>query len=151
VSELAVLAPDVEAAQSHEIAEAAGDRATVEAAVAAAVVALRAAAGHHEPAPEAGSGAASDVATLLRGFADQLEQPQAWINVDRVVHELLADLLRDVILADPARAAAVTARTVAVRIIARDAVLWPGAGPRMGCTYNYDGLLATIRRTALAA
>jgi hypothetical protein len=144
VSELAVLAPQVEASIAPDAADAASFRPTVEAALRTAAVAMREAA-------ERVQSDADEAAQVLRELAGQLEQPQAWLAVDRLIHQLLGDVLRDAIVRpDGNRSAVETARATALGILARDAVLWPGAGSRMGCTYDYDGLLATARLAALA-
>ena len=52
--------------------------------------------------------------------------------------------------ADDDQAARLAARSSAVRIIARHDPLWPGAGPRLGCAYGYDSLIAVVRSQALA-
>lgn len=144
VSELAALAPQVEASIAPDAADAAPFRPTVEAALRTAAVAMREAA-------ERVRSDGDDAAHVLRDLAGQLEQPQAWLAVDRLIHQLLGDVLRDAIARpDGTRGPVETARALALGVLARDAVLWPGAGSRMGCTYDYDGLLATARLAALA-
>jgi hypothetical protein len=145
VSELAVLAPQVEASIAPEAADAVGFRPAVEAA-------LRSAAGALYATAERYDGRVDETAGALRQFAERLEQPQAWLGVDRIIHELLGDVLRAAIARpDGERGPVDTARAIALGILARDGVLWPGAGSRMGVTYDYDGLLAMARLTALAA
>ena len=51
---------------------------------------------------------------------------------------------------DADRAARLAARSFAVRLIARHDPLWPGAGPRLGCAYSYESLIATVRCSAMA-
>ena len=144
VSELAVLAPQVEASIAPEAADAVAFRPAVEAA-------LRTAAGALYVTAESYHDGSHETAGALRQFADRLEQPQAWLGIDRFIHELLGDVLREAIARpNGERGPADTARAIALGILARDGVLWPGAGARMGVTYDYDGLLATARLTALA-
>lgn len=135
---LAAIAPDVEA--SLDVADAVPPG--MQEALAAVVADLRAEAALRD----------GDSARLLAEFADRLEAPRAWLGVDRFVHELLGDLLRDALAVSAAdRVAALSARAFALKGVARHAPLWPGAGARHGCPYGYESLLAVVRLTGLAA
>jgi hypothetical protein len=96
-----------------------------------------------------------ETAQLLRQFADHLEQPRAWYGIDRFVHELLSDLVRDALVVPHVphggNAGALTARAVALRVLARHEPLWPGAGSRGISPYSHESLLAVVRLAALAA
>jgi hypothetical protein len=95
---------------------------------------------------------AAEVAGYLRALADRLEEPDAWQAVDRVVHELVSDLLVGALaLARRGAPADVTARAVALGVLAGHDALWPGAAPRLGCAHGYDGLIALVRTAARAA
>jgi hypothetical protein len=63
------------------------------------------------------------------------------------VHELVSGLRADA-LAAAHGAPALTARAFTLKALARHAALWPGAGPRPGCVYGYDGILASVRLAA---
>ena len=148
MSELAVLAPEVEASlpDDRKVPPA------VHAATAAVVAELYAEAARHEDGAAASVEGATEVARLLREFAGTLAQRHAWRGVDRLVHELVSDLLSDVLrIADGGRTPALIARAFLLNALARHAVLWPGAGPRLGCVYGYDSILASVRLAALAA
>lgn len=144
MSELAALAPEVEASLGIDAdAAAAHGPSHVCEALAAVVATLRS-----ESAP----GAWDAPPPLLHALADRLAAPRAWLELDRVVHELMSDLLLDAVAApDSARADALAARAFALRTIARHDALWSGAGPRGGCAYGYDSLLASVRMRAIAA
>lgn len=91
------------------------------------------------------------VARLLLEIADGLAVQGAWTAVDRLVHDLVTNVLTDALAPDDAgRTARLAARSFAVRIIARHDPLWPGAGPRLGCAYGYDSLMAVVRCSAMA-
>jgi hypothetical protein len=149
VSNIAELAPDVLTAlpalerdggllPEHDV------DAALQAARDAAVAELRA-----EGARRAADG--DEVSGLLARLADHLEQQRVAAGVDRLVHELLSDLLTDALAAAEAeRPAYLAARAFALKVIARHAPLWPGAGPRLGCAYGYDSVLAVVRRSAEA-
>jgi hypothetical protein len=92
-----------------------------------------------------------EVAQLLSALAERLERQRVAAGVDQLVHELLSDLLTDALTAPVTeRTAYLTARAFALKVIARHAPLWPGAGPRLGCSYGYDSVLAVVRRSAEA-
>ena len=95
---------------------------------------------------------ATEVAAELRRLAERLEAPDAWQVVDRVVHELVSDLLVAALaMAHLGASPTVTARAIAIGVLAGNDVLWTGAGPRLGCAYGYDSLIALVRTTARAA
>jgi hypothetical protein len=145
VSDVAILAPEVAESLPHDV------RLPAEFGAATLAVAgeLSAEAARYEE--QVGAGAAGDVAALLRRFAEQLAQPRAWLSIDRFVHELVSDLLADALAAaDGAPAPALTARAFTLKALARHATLWPGAGPRPGCDYGYDSVLASVRLAALS-
>ena len=125
-------------------------------ALAGAVQELRDHADRRQAAVDDGGSPAADhaaeVAAELRQLADRLDEPGAWQTVDRVVHELVSDLLVGALaLAQRAPSAAVTARAVAIGVLAGRDAIWSGAGPRLGCAYDFGGLLALVRTTARAA
>jgi hypothetical protein len=95
---------------------------------------------------------AAEVAAQLRDLALRLEDPGAWQIVDRVVHELVSDLLVGA-LDVPGRGASstLTARAIAIGVLAGNDTLWTGAGQRLGCAYGYDSLLALVRTASRAA
>ena len=126
----------------------------VGAALAAAAAELRAEAGRRESAASSADdgGAphraahAAEVAAELRALADRLEEPGAWQAIDRIVHELVTDLLVGALaLAHRGASPVLTARAAAVGVLAADDGLWPGASGRLGCAYAHDGLLALVR------
>jgi hypothetical protein len=140
VPDLAELAPEVEASIAPDVG-AVATTASIREALEAAAATLRS---------ESVAGGAS--ATVLRDLADRLAGPHAWVEIDRLVHELVTDLLLDALAGpDDARADALAARAFALRTIARDPSLWPGAGTRRGTSQSYDGLLAAVRMRATAA
>jgi hypothetical protein len=149
VSNIAVLAPEVGAAlpelAAHDAAPAAQDAfARMQAALGAAAGELRAEAARREGAPaETGLG---ESARVLWETATRLEQPGSSVAVDRLVHELVTDLVADALAAtDPGRATTLSARAFALKALARHEPLWPGAGPRLGCPYSYESILALVR------
>ena len=146
VSDVALLAPEVaESLPDHVRLPADFDAAT-----SAVADELRAQAAHYEGDTGAHGEATGEVARLLRQFADQLAQPRAWLGIDRLVHELISGLVADALgAAAGPPAPALTARAFALKALARQAALWPGAGPRPGCAYSYD-VLASVRLAALA-
>ena len=154
MSELAVIAPQVEASLAPEAAAEAAEHAG---AVATALEAAAAALHDEATRREAAADALSAGTPLLRELAEALAAPRAGLRLDRLVHALVGDLLRDALTVartatpDARLAAEQSARAFALTLLARDPVLWPGAGPRRGCTYTGDSLLATLRLAALAA
>ena len=94
----------------------------------------------------------AEAARVLRHIAERLELQGAWATTDRLVHELLSGLITDALdTADGFPAARLTGRAFALRVLARQAPLWPGAGPRLGCAYGYDSLIAVVRTAAQAS
>jgi hypothetical protein len=144
-----VLAPKVRSALADQdgLPQEQDVLAALQGARTAASAELRAEAARREGA----GGGDPEVAQLLIALADRLEQQRVAAGVDRLVHELLSDLLTDALSApETARPAYMTARAFALKVIARHAPLWPGAGPRLGCSYGYDSVLAVVRRSAEA-
>jgi hypothetical protein len=95
---------------------------------------------------------AAEVAAQLRALADRLEEHGAWQTVDRLVHELVTDLLVGALAsADRGSSPTLAARAVSIGVLAGHDALWSGAGPRLGCAYGYDSLIALVRTTARAA
>jgi hypothetical protein len=144
VSELAVLAPEVEASLAADAAQASAVPVNMHDALAAVVIELRAEAGRRDGDP-------ATPAPLLRELADRLAQPRAWLGVDRLVHQLLGDCLADALGGRDDGPGASAARVVALKALARHAPLWPGAAARSGCPYTYDSLLADVRLIAMRA
>ncbi len=141
-----MLAPEVRSALSDQDTTSGGEEvlAAVQNARSVAADELRAEAARREPD-------GSEAAGLLTALADRLDQQRMAAGVDRLVHELVSDLLADALTAtDADRGAQLTARAFALKAIARQAPLWPGAGPRLGCSYGYDSVLAVVRRSAEA-
>lgn len=137
----AIADPHVAAAAQETFVSAASAMRQVQDALGTAAAELRTAAAHRDPA------AAHD----LRQLAERLEAPGAWETVDRIVHELMSDLVAGALaVADDGASATLAARAVAIRVLSRSDALWTGAGPRMGCAYGYDSLLAIARTTAVA-
>jgi hypothetical protein len=139
VSELAALAPEVEASLGVDEDAAAPGPASVEQALADVVAALR------SEGASGGSGA-----PLLLDLAERLAAPKAWLGVDRLVHDLVTDLVLGALAApDPARGD--DGRAFALRTLARHDALWPGAAARLGTAQSYDSILAAIRLRATSA
>ena len=177
MTDTAALANEVEATLENALESIAADPSLVAAAqetlvsaedaigrmrdsLAAAAAQLRAqAAGREAAVADAEDGGAAhrsahaaEVATELRQIADRLEEHGAWQNVDRLVHELVGDLLVGALaLAHRGSSPALVARAAAVGVLAANDVLWPGAGARLGCAYAHDGLLALVRVHAARA
>ena len=145
MTELATLAPEVEASLGADADPASVPTQTMRDALAAVAATLRSEADRPAEGGETGT-------AFLRDLADRLEAPHAWSGVDRLVHELVSGLVADALAApEGERLSTLVARAFALRALARQETLWPGASDRMGCPYDYDGLLATVRLTAIAA
>jgi hypothetical protein len=146
VSDVAVLAPEVAESLPDDVRLPAG----VDAATSAVAGELCTEAARYESEVGAGAEAGRDAALLLRRFAEQLTQPRAWRTIDRFVHELVTDFLADALgAANGELPPALTARAFTLKALARHTALWPGAGPRPGCAYGYDSILAGVRLAAL--
>jgi hypothetical protein len=151
VSELAEIAPDVDASLS-DVTDA-PPPVEVQEALSAVVATLRASAATYERTGDEPPHAPAERARLLAELAEHLEQPRAWQGVDRFVHQLMGDLLLDALRATDSGVSgggALSARALALKAMARHEPLWPGAGGRAGCAYGYDSFLALVRQAGLA-
>ena len=150
VGETLVSAKDAAGHVRHALAHAADELRAQAARRETVVAAAEGETERPQPSPHA-----AEVAIQLRALADRLDDHGAWQTVDRLVHELVSDLvvgaLATASAAERGSSATLTARAVAIGVLAGHDALWAGAGPRLGCAYGYDSLIALVRTTARAA